>query len=105
MVARMTVYENVDLDLVERINDWMRGPGATAFDGLPGYHGSMTLLDRDNARLIGIGYYESAGAAREAEAVLEDLFARIPEDVPAYIREAASMPVDSVALYDVVQRD
>ena len=30
----------------------------------------MTLVDRDNARLVGIGFYAGAGHAKEADALL-----------------------------------
>jgi len=104
VVARVTMYEDVDLDLADRIKAHIEGLDADPFAGLPGYRGSMTLVDRDNARLVGIGYYESAGHAREAEAIL----ARMPEraaEVPERIRPALAQRPESIGLYEVAHRD
>ena len=50
MVARLSIYSNVDLDLADRLKAWMEGDGAGVFEKLPGYLGSMTLVDRENAQ-------------------------------------------------------
>jgi hypothetical protein len=70
MFARLTIYENVDLALADQVQHWMQGLDADPFSELPGYRGSMTLVDRDNARLVGIGFYASAGDAQEADALV-----------------------------------
>ena len=80
--------------------------GRDPFGDLPGYRGSMTLVDRDNARLVGIGFYASAGQAREADTLLSD--DRRPSaatDVPDDIRPALDMRAESVGLYEIVHRD
>ena len=104
MHARVTTYENVDLALVDEVQRWMDTLEQDPFAGLPGYAGSMTLVDRENARLVGIGFYESAGHAREADAIL----ARMPEradEVPERIRPALALGPESVGIYEVAQRD
>ena len=102
MFARLTIYSNVDLDVADRLKTWMEAQEADPFAGLPGYRGSMTLVDRDNARIVGVGFYDSAGEATEAEAVLADLdHSKLPED----IRVSAGWPAESVGLYEVVHRD
>lgn len=68
MFARLSTYENVDLDLADRVKQFMETVQTDPFGDLPGYRGSMTLVDRDNARLVGIGFYASAGHAKEADA-------------------------------------
>ena len=105
MFARVSVYENVDLELMDRIHQWIEASGTDPFGELPGYRGSMTLVDRDNARLIGIGYYASAGQAREADALLATLPERAGDQVPHGIRHALEMRPESVGLYDIVHRD
>jgi hypothetical protein len=55
--ARLTTYENVDLELADRVKEFMETLEPDPFGDLPGYRGSMTLVDRDNARLVGIGLY------------------------------------------------
>jgi hypothetical protein len=105
MFARVAVYENVDLDLADRVKQWIEASGADPFGELPGYRGSMTLVDRDNARLVGIGFYASAGQAREADALLTAMPERARDRAPDDIRPALEMRPDSVGLYDVVHRD
>ena len=101
MHARVTTYEDVDLDLADRIQAFMESQERDPFADLPGYRGSMTLVDRENARLIGIGFYESAGLAREAEAILATMPAQLADQVPEDIRPAVEMRPDSVGLYEV----
>jgi hypothetical protein len=105
MIARLTTYANVDLDLADRVKAWMDGEGAGIFERLPGYRGSMTLVDREGARIVGIGFYASAGQAQEADAVLAELYAAGRDRVPASVRDALSMQPESVGLYEVVHRD
>jgi hypothetical protein len=103
--ARLSIYENVDLDLADRVKQWVESSGADPFGELPGYRGSMTLVDRDNARMIGVGFYASAGQAREADALLTSFPERVRDVVPDDIRPALDMQPESVGLYDVVHRD
>ena len=67
MFARLSLYENVDLELADQVTQWVEATETDPFRELPGYSGSMTLVDRENARLVGIGFYASAGQAQEAE--------------------------------------
>src|SRR5262245_16669962 len=101
MVARLSVYENVDLDLAARLQRWMEAVEADPFADLPGYRGSMTLIDRDNARLVGIGFYASAGHADEAGALAEQARTQMPEAV----RPALDLEPDTVGVYEIVHRD
>src|SRR5215212_3058337 len=57
------------------------------FGELPGYRGSMTLVDRANARLVGIGFYATAGQADEADALL----ATMPEALAAAMAGGATI--------------
>ena len=107
MYARLTVYENVDLDLTDKVKEMMEASEADPFGELPGYRGSMTLVDRDNARLVGIGFYASAGQAREADALLtkQPLPEQLVEQIPDAIRPALHMRPESVGIYEIVHRD
>ena len=105
MIARLSTYANVDLDLADRLKTWMEGEGAGTFAALPGYRGSMTLVDRDNARIVGIGFYDSAGDAREAEAQLSEISARAAAELPEDLRGAVHMAPESQGLYEVAHRD
>jgi len=105
MHARITTYENVDLALVDEVQRWMESLTEDPFAGLPGYTGSMTLVDRDNARLVGIGFYASAAQAQEAETLLTTLYEQSRTQVPEPIRPALEMRPESVGLYEIVHRD
>ena len=105
MFARLSIYENVDLDLADQVKQWVESLGTDPFGELPGYRGSMTLVDRDNARMVGIGFYASSGQAQEADALLKTMPERVRAEVPDDIRPALDMQPESVGLYDVVHRD
>jgi hypothetical protein len=106
MFARLSTYENVDLDLADRVKQFIETRQADPFGDLPGYRGSMTLVDRDNARLVGIGFYASAGHAKEADALLTTTwYENVADQVPETIRPALEMQPDTVGLYEIVHRD
>ena len=105
MFARLTVYENVDLHLADQVKQWVESLESDPFGDLPGYRGSMTLVDCDNARLVGIGFYASSGQAQEADALLKAMPERVRAEVPDDIRPALDMQPESVGFYDVVHRD
>ena len=105
MFARLSIYENVDLDLADQVTRWFEAADSDPFGDLPGYRGSMTLVDRDNARLVGIGFYASAGQAHETDALLRTMPEAVADQVPDTIRPALDMRPESVGLYEIVQRD
>jgi hypothetical protein len=105
MFARLSIYENVDLELADQVQQWFEALENDPFRQLPGYRGSMTLVDRANARLVGIGFYVGAGDAQEADALLATMFEDARDEVPGAIRPALEMRPDSVGLYEIVHRD
>jgi hypothetical protein len=105
MFARLSIYENVDLDLADRVRQWFDTTDADPFGELPGYRGSMTLVDRDNSRLVGIGFYASAGQAQEADALLRTMPQDLAGRVPDAIRPALDWRAESVGLYEIIHRD
>jgi hypothetical protein len=106
MFARLSVYENVDLDLADQVTHWVETTETDPFRGLPGYRGSMTLVDRDNGRLVGIGFYASAGQVQEADALLTTTMPdTLADQVPDTIRPALELRPDSVGIYEIVHRD
>jgi len=104
--ARLSIYDNVDLNLADRVKQFMETLATDPFGELPGYRGSMTLVDRDNARLVGIGFYASAGHAKEADALLTTTwYESVADRVPDTIRPALEKRPDTVGVYEIVQRD
>jgi hypothetical protein len=105
LFARLSTYENVNLDLADQVTQFMETLEADPSGDMPGYRGSMTLVDRDNARLIGIGFYASAGHAKEADALLTTTwYESVADRVPDAIRPALEMRPDAVGLFEIVQR-
>ena len=80
-------------------------PHLDPFGDLPGYRGSMTLVDPDNARLVGIGFYADAGQAKEADVLMSSVLERGIAEAPEAVRPAFEMRPDSVGLYEIVHRD
>ena len=105
MVARLSIYENVDLELADQVKQWVEATETDPFRELPGYRGSMTLVDRDNARLVGIGFYASAGQAQEADTLLTTMFEDARAQIPETMRPALGIQPESVGLYEIVHRD
>jgi hypothetical protein len=105
MFARLSIYENVDLELADQFTQWVEATETDPFRDLPGYRGSMTLVDRDNARLVGIGFYASAGQAQEAETLLTTIYERARVEIPDPIRPVLDVRPESVGLYEIVHRD
>jgi hypothetical protein len=105
MFARLTVYDDVDPELNDRAREWLEASGADPFRELPGYQGSMTLLDRDNARLIGIGFYASAADVQEADRLLPAILEAAAPQLPDAIRPMLDMRPASVELFELVHRD
>ena len=69
LFARMTIFDNIDLSL-ERRRSSASTEGLRNLEGAPGCQGLLTLVDRDDRRLDGIGFYDSAESARRAEELL-----------------------------------
>ena len=105
MFARLSLYENVDLEVADQLTRWVEAAGTNPFRELPGYSGSMTLVDRENARLVGIGFYASAGQAQQAETLLTSMLEDVRAEVPDALRPAFDMQPESVGLYEIVHRD
>ena len=105
MFARLSLYENVDLEVPDQLTRWVEATETDPFRELPGYSGSMTLVDRENARLIGIGFYASASQAQDAETLLTTMFEDVSAEVPEALRPAFDMQPESVGLFEIVHRD
>ena len=66
----------------------------------------MTLVDRDKARLVGIGFYAGAGHAEEVDALpTTTWYESVADQVPDTIRPAIEQRRDTVGLHAIVQRD
>ncbi|HWH15869.1 MAG TPA: hypothetical protein VNT51_14100 [Miltoncostaeaceae bacterium] len=104
MYARAAVYEDVDLDMVDPLRSWMDGEGLRlSRERLPGYLGSVTLLDRAARRMVGLGLYADRTGAEEADRMMR---AAPPDGIPPELREAMRRSVVAVAgVFEVVTSD
>ena len=99
--ARMTIFDNVDLNLEREALAWTSTEGLRISSALPGYRGLLTLLDRDNRRLVGIRFYGTADSARQGAKLLGQM---LPESLPEDLRRA--LPKESyTGLLEVIERD
>lgn len=105
MFARLSIYDNVDLQLPDRLKQWLEASELDPFGDLPGYRGSITLVDRDNARVVGIGFYATADQARAADALLTATPEKWAEQLPDDLRPLLDMRPESVGLYGIAHRD
>jgi hypothetical protein len=100
MFARVASYE-IDLENFGPVAEWFNQHGEALNQQLAGYLGSMTLIDRDNSTMIGIGVYDSEDNARKVDAVMDQ---RAPEEMPDDLREILMRGTrTSRGVYEVVQ--
>jgi|GEM_PF-5612909 len=104
MFARAAVYEEVDLGMVDALREWVEDEGVRiSRERLPGYLGSVTLLDRGARRMVGLGLYADRTGAEEADRMMR---AGPPEGIPSELREAMRRSVVAVAgVFEVVASD
>jgi hypothetical protein len=101
--ARVAMYEQIDVENWGPVAKWFEEHGEELNQRLAGYQGSMTLLDRENARMFGIGLYDTAANAREVDATMDQ---GPPSEMPEELREIlmrGTRPHRGV--YEVVQGD
>jgi hypothetical protein len=98
--ARVTIYDDVDITLEEVALEWASTEGLRISRALPGYRGVLTLVERDDRRLVEIGFYDSVDNARRADGLLGQV---VPESLPDDLRRA--LPTQSyVGVFEVVER-
>ena len=103
MFARVAMYEQIDVEGWEPVAKWFEEHGEELNQQLAGYHGSMTLLDRENARMYGIGLDETADNALKVDAVMDQ---GPPSDMPQELQEVMMRGTRSHrGIYEVVQAD
>lgn len=103
MYARVAMYEEVDVENWDRVANWFEEHGDAMNQRLTGYMGSMTLVDRANARLYGIGLYDTEAHAQAVDAIMDQgAPSEMPEDLVAILQRASRR---HRGVYDVVQAD
>ena len=106
MFARLSIYENVDLDLADQVKQWVETNGDRPLSR------ASRLPRIDDARRPRQRTARSASASTQAPAkrrkptrFLTTMFKDAPARVPESIRPALDMRAESVGLYEIVHRD
>ena len=97
MYARVASFENVNAsvfdDLVGRVRE-----RAGAGEGPPGAKAGLMLVDREGGRSVGVTFFDSEEAIRDAEPAFERMGDEIPEDVRG---RRTSVETYEVTIYEV----
>lgn len=102
MFARLAIYEQVDVENLEPVLKWFEEHGEKLNRGLAGYQESMTLLDRENARMVGLGLYDTAAHAAEVDAIMDQgAPSEMPEDIAKILMRGQRT---HRGIYEVIQR-
>jgi len=103
---RVRTHRNVragDVDNWEPVARWFEEHADELSQGLPGYLGAMTLLDREDARVVGIGLYDTAANARAVDAIMDQ---GAPSNMPEDLQEILMRGTRSYrGAFEVVQSD
>ncbi len=101
MFARLAMYEQIDAENWERVAKWFEQHGEELNQRLAGYLGSITLLDRENARVVGVGLYDTEANARAVDALMQK---GPPAEMPEDLQEILARGTTAHAhVYEVVQ--
>ena len=105
MFARLSIYENVDLNLTDQVKGWMEALGERPLQrpsGLPRLDDAHRPRQRAarRHRLL-----RQRRPGQEADTLLSTMYDHRRAQVPEPIRPALDMRPESVGLYEIVQRD
>jgi hypothetical protein len=83
LFVRLASYD-IDLENWGPVAEWFNEHGEALNQQLAGYQGSMTLVDRESGRMVGIGLYDSEDNARKVDAIMDQ---GAPEGMPEELHE------------------
>src|SRR4051812_48554781 len=80
MYARVAAFEGRDIDLADeliaKVRDWARQE-----DAIPGAHGFLMLVNREQGTALGITMFATEQELRNAEPAFEEMAMTIPEEM------------------------
>jgi heme-degrading monooxygenase HmoA len=97
MYARVASFENRDPSLSDQLIGAIRERSARSREELPDAKGALMLVDREGNTSLGVAFFESENAIRNAEPVFE----RMGDDYPEELRGHRA----SVDVYDVAHAE
>ena len=71
MFVRVALYQDMDMEEFGPVAAWFEEHGAELDKGFAGLQGEMTLLDRGNSQMIGLGLYNTAAEAQAADVTMD----------------------------------
>jgi heme-degrading monooxygenase HmoA len=80
MYARVAAFEGRDMDLTEQLSEKVRDR-ARHEDAIPGAHGFLMLIDREQGTALGITLFATEKEIRAAEPAFEEMASTIPEEM------------------------
>jgi hypothetical protein len=79
MFARVATFEDRDMTLADELTAKVRDKARQ--DAIPGAHGFLMLVDREEGTALGITMFATETELRNAEPAFEDLASTIPEEM------------------------
>jgi len=70
--ARVSTFEGVDLEAVERTKDAARQREEAIFQAMPGWRGTINLGDRSSGKVVAVSLFDSEDDLKAAEPVFEE---------------------------------
>jgi hypothetical protein len=80
MYARVAAFEGRDMNLAEQLSEKVRDR-ARHEDAIPGAHGFLMLIDREQGTALGITLFATEKEIRAAEPAFEKMASTIPEEM------------------------
>jgi hypothetical protein len=80
MYARVATFENRDMSLADELTGQVRERVRSGQD-VPDARGFLMLIDRDSRKAVGISFFDSEEAIRQAEPAFERMGDEIPEEM------------------------
>ena len=81
MYARVAAFEQPNVSMADDLINTVRERSQSARTELPDARALLMLIDRENARSLGITFFESEEAIRQAEPAFERMGDEIPEEM------------------------
>jgi hypothetical protein len=98
MIARVAVFEGIDVDAADRTMDIASERIQPMLDGLQGWQGRIDLLGRKNGKFLSINLFDSEGSLEAAEPTFDE---EMPRQLGEIFEQWAGRRT-SVERYEVV---
>jgi hypothetical protein len=97
MYARVATFEDVDISRAKDVESAIRERALPRIKELSGWSGSITLVDREQRRVVTIGFFQTKEDIEAAEPTYEQIPSLLPDD----LRQIVAGTRRSVDVYEV----